>query len=411
MAEVIQLSAEPVGRAQIPFIDGLAAATKMVEEVAIKEEKERSPIRVEHDYVPAVTKASISAKGATLVKRNQIMVLAASPGMGKTMVVEALCAGLLASTYGKSDVDSLGFEFDREDTRDTIWIDLERDKDECSESMQRLIQRLELPNTTEFRLNQGPNKGNIKGFEFLSAAHIDKVDVRWNAIYKAVEERPVKAIVLDGGLMLVKDFNDIEQCSEAISRLRAIAIDHNLTIVLTLHTNKKSRDDVQGHMGGIAYKYARAMGMIMPLKSIKGYDGYADGERVVCFDSTIIDQAKSSYSGGAMLPFKWDYDLHMMASIDIEEPALSSPRGGHQPFDFSPEFFQKVWAAELALNGKIHSYKAKELLMKESNKGQTVVRDAISKGINQGFITSEGEGKSTYYSLKNLIRLDDEIPF
>ena len=91
-------------------------------------------------------------------------------------------------------------------------------------------------------------KQEIRAF---SIRRID-TELRWSYIVEQVNKRKPSAVIIDGIVDLVKDFNDPVESKEFVSKLLQFAAEQNILIICVLHTNKaKDDNNMRGHLGTI----------------------------------------------------------------------------------------------------------------------------------------------------------------
>ena len=165
----------------------------------------------------------------SFVTNQNLSVILASPGTGKS----SICESILASVLNK-DCDTLSFKVD-EDVQRAIYFDTERDLSMIDRSNERMLQRANVSEHLENALVVGLRENfSVK----------DKKE----KIIQVIEHYQPQLILIDGVSDLMSNTNSEEETNAVIEWLMNLIVKYNLSIITTLHPNKGT-DTARGWIG------------------------------------------------------------------------------------------------------------------------------------------------------------------
>lgn len=187
-------------------------------------------IRLENDY-PEPQYLLTAPNGTGTCPRGDIVGTKAKSKNGKTIFVSMLGASIHKSNvFMKSNFQGSTI----------LYFDTEQNERNTA----RVLRRMNALCGYDTKVS----KDEIRAY---SIRRIDTLS-RWAYITEQVNKRNPAAIIIDGIVDLVQDFNDIKESKEFINKLLQFAQDKDICIICVLHTNK-SQDDhgMRGHLGTI----------------------------------------------------------------------------------------------------------------------------------------------------------------
>jgi len=165
----------------------------------------------------------------SFVTNQNLSVILASPGTGKS----SICESILASVLNK-DCDTLSFKVD-EAVQRAIYFDTERDLSMIDRSNERMLQRANVSEHLENALVVGLRENfSVK----------DKKE----KIIQVIEHYKPQLILIDGVSDLMSNTNSEEETNLIIEWLNKIITHYNLSLITTLHPNKGT-DTARGWIG------------------------------------------------------------------------------------------------------------------------------------------------------------------
>ena len=165
----------------------------------------------------------------SFVTNQNLSVILASPGTGKS----SICESILASVLNK-DCDTLSFKVD-EAVQRAIYFDTERDLSMIDRSNDRMLQRANVSEHLENALVVGLRENfSVK----------DKKE----KIIQVIEHYQPQLILIDGVSDLMSNTNSEEETNLIIEWLNKIITHYNLSLITTLHPNKGT-DTARGWIG------------------------------------------------------------------------------------------------------------------------------------------------------------------
>ena len=78
---------------------------------------------------------------------------------------------------------------------------------------------------------------------------------RFDFIKHSIEQDQPDLVIIDGIADLIYNYNDVNESNDMVSRLAAIANEHNCCIVVVMHQNKGQKDkNMKGHLGTMLFQ-------------------------------------------------------------------------------------------------------------------------------------------------------------
>jgi len=319
------------------------------------------------DNEPPTLPPIIELQGTSILTYQNISVLIAQPGLGKSSVCEAILSKII-----NKDADSLGIDVT---ATKCLYIDCERTNADVHASWRRMMRRAKVKTAEEVI--------------YAGISRIGKRDERKSTIEKLIQDNEgIDLLVIDGAGDLVEDPNSLIESIELKAWIRTITSKYGLSILTTLHSNKGT-DTPRGHIGSELLREAEC---ILTIKR--------EGE--IRKITTDFEHGKNRNGGHVETYFKYcDYAGGMISATIEEFNASSSPNYQKRHMDPPITYFddrEKIHTALSHIVGK-EALGYKDLLAKVKkhifeHHGGCMSGDNVCKA----WITSLVEGK---YLIKN----------
>jgi hypothetical protein len=187
------------------------------------------------NYIPKIIPPVISINGVGFLTIENIAVIVATRGYGKS----SICESILSNLVNKS-CDCLGFEIG-EGVQRAIFLDMERTEFDVYDSWRRLIRRAEV--------KEGDETLNEK-ILFKGLRKARQIDIKLKEIEKIIIEYKPQLVILDTAKSFVPSINDEIKCKEFVSWMEMIAWKYQCAILTTLHPNKQKDKKTEETIGG-----------------------------------------------------------------------------------------------------------------------------------------------------------------
>lgn len=252
------------------------------------------------DNEPPLPKPIIDIQSIPVLTYQNISVLIAQPGFGKSSICEAILSKVISR-----DAPSFGINVD---SKKALYIDCERTDIDVHTSWKRMMNRA---NTRE-----------TGAVIFMGMRMIAKFSERKKVIERVLNENPeIDLLIVDGAGDLVLDTNSLMEAVELKAWLRSLTSLHALSILTTLHPNPGDNKP-RGHLGSEMLREAQSIliiekqGEIRKLttefkhgKNRNGTDAetffkWGDNESMMiqATRDDFISQGKEDYQGRKKMP-------------------------------------------------------------------------------------------------------------
>ncbi len=321
----------------------------------------------------------LSLFGVKLLTEGNLMTVVMRPGVGKSSLCEALCAGAV-----NKEADSFGFEVDLHG-RGLLFIDTERTVNDLGRGYKRIIRRAGA--YQEKGLMQGDKLWKINAYSYRVLESAEKY-------VKHLEEHLKKGdfslVILDQVADFLKSINKEDEAMGFVKKLEYLSAHYKTCFLLTIHPNPMDK----------TFKPNGWIGSFLLKKSETVMAGWFAENRTSIL-STEFEHGKVRNSKGTVeTAFKWSEEDNMHMSIRLTENIKDSVKRYafldkiiYQVFDLVPN-----WTAEdlvVVLKEKANK-KNKEMITEDFLKTYSA-----EMGIIQKF--------GIHYSLTNTD--DDSAPF
>lgn len=190
---------------------------------------------------PPDLKPILTINDVQVLTHQNISVIIAAPGSGKSSVCEAICSSAI-----NRDCDSLGIKVSDE-VKNVLFIDTERVNTDVWNSYDRMNKRAGETDS---------HKAQIVGLRM-----VPRLDERKRVIEDLIKHHKPQLIILDGAGDMVTDTNSLEQAIETRIWFRELTVKYQLSILTTLHPNKGSKSP-RGHIGSELLREAHGVFII-----------------------------------------------------------------------------------------------------------------------------------------------------
>lgn len=187
------------------------------------------------NYVPKITPPVISINGVGFLTIENIGVLVATRGYGKSSICESILSNLL-----NKNCDCLGFEIG-EGVQRAVFLDMERTDYDVWNSWRRMIARAEI--------KEGDETINDKVL-FKGLRKERGIENKFKAIEKIIIEFNPQIVMLDTAKSFVPSINDEIKCKQLGEWMERITYEYQCAILTTLHPNKQKETGKEELIGG-----------------------------------------------------------------------------------------------------------------------------------------------------------------
>ena len=237
----------------------------------------------------------LSINGVSFLTQENICVLVATRGYGKSNI----CESILANVINK-DCDSLGFEVG-EVVKTALYIDNERSAFDVYEGFERLHRRANTIDLNDEDFEEVNKKIGFKALKKLGAIHKRKAQTE-----KLVREYKPQLLILDTAKSFVSSIIDEKDCREFVAWCVELCWKNNLSILTTLHPNKNKKEGEQETIGGgwlgrlLEEECEGVLKVTMNIDEVR-----------------TITSTKNRNSGQQQTSFKYCDELKMMVQCDV----------------------------------------------------------------------------------------------
>lgn len=229
----------------------------------------------------------ISIQGKNVGSINNAVVITGKPKSRKSVVAHAVIGAAL------SRAPCLGIECNVLNG-DVILIDTEQSKHDLFKSLTRMKHLI--------NLQTFPESLKVYSFRQLNPDQIK------NGISEILEtNKKVKLIIIDGGLDLINNMNDIEETKQTIDFIKQMLSRYNICLVMILHQSKSTNFTI-GHFGSFMDRFAQSN--IQVTKDDAG-------------NSSISSQMMRSDADFKSFDFYYNYNVNNYTISYLEDTELS----------------------------------------------------------------------------------------
>lgn len=248
--------------------------------------------------IPPDDNILVSIQGKNILSQGNILTISGKPKSRKSVIAHSI----LSSAISNKAV--LGIECNLPDDAEVVLIDTEQSTNDLSRSLQRLKQMA--------HLESFPNKLKVYTFRTLNA---EKIKI---AIPKILTDNPnVRLLIIDGGLDLISNMNDIIEVKETIDWFKSLLVNFSVGIVTIVHQSKSSNFTI-GHLGSFLDRFSQSVIEVSKLDN---------------GNSQIKSQYMRSDSDFANYEFYFNYNINAYAINWTESDSLTK----NSIDDYTPE--------------------------------------------------------------------------
>jgi hypothetical protein len=181
----------------------------------------------------------INIQGKNVGSIGNSVVIAGKPKSRKSVVAHAIVASAI------SNKPILGIECNLPNLQDdVILIDTEQAKHDLYKSLQRMKTLAEIEHL--------PQNLKVYSFRKLDANGIKK------GIEKILENKSVRLIVIDGGLDLINNMNDVPESKATIDFIKTLLDSNKICLVMIIHLSKSTNFTI-GHFGSFMDRFSQSV--------------------------------------------------------------------------------------------------------------------------------------------------------
>lgn len=237
------------------------------------------------DNQPEAPVPVLTIKGSPVLTYQNISVLIAQPGYGKSSICEAILSGVVSK-----DAKCLGIAVR---AKKALYIDCERTDYDVHASWRRMVSRV----------GAGYKDGAVV---FMGMRMVSSLEDRKRCIEQVLTEQPdIDLLIVDGAGDLVMDTNSLQEANEVKVWMRSLTAQYALSILTTLHPNPTDNKP-RGHLGSEMLREAESILCV----EVNG------GVRKL---TTDFKHGKNRNGGSAETFFKWCEDEGMMVETTADD--------------------------------------------------------------------------------------------
>jgi KaiC/GvpD/RAD55 family RecA-like ATPase len=189
----------------------------------------------------------ISIQGKNVGSAGNVVVITGKPKSRKSVVAHAIIGASL------SNAPVLGIEANLIDEKnEVILIDTEQSKHDLYRSLERMKRLIELETLPE-------------NFKCYSVRKLDPERIK-KVIEQICLNGKVKLMIIDGGLDLIMNMNDVIEAKETINFIKQILEKFNVCLVMIIHQSKSTNFTI-GHFGSFMDRFAQSNIEVTKLES------------------------------------------------------------------------------------------------------------------------------------------------
>lgn len=275
---------------------------------------------------------------------------------GKTAVLGAATAAIIAAHHDRPSQDTLGFTAPHT-TDAVIVIDTEQSPYDAYLCYHRSLKRAGQETDPDWLYHYslvGCTPEQIKDAILAALASVG----------------PVFTLILDGVADLVNSVNDEAECNGLVVWLRGIAVQYNCPIICVIHSNEsvQSGDDGRGHLGKQLIRKAESNLLLKKTGEVTTV--------------TSDKQRKAPITEKDGIAFQWSDEAQMHVSVKSDAPT-TAVKGGRTK-EFQVERFISIFprSPEKAMTRQALLRYAQEI----TEVSDTSFRRALNQGVQDGIL-------------------------
>lgn len=260
---------------------------------------------------PPQKRVVFEAMGVPVCTEGNLTVISALPGAGKSAYIASFMAAAMASA---ESADTLGIYGPNKSGGLLLHIDTEQDPNDSWHLAKRAMRRAEVTSRPDW-------------LHSYSLADFKREDRR-AALLTLLEancERPIFAVLIDGGADLIASVNDEEEAIAFVEQLHQLAIRFRAPVIVVLHINKGQNAKTRGHLGSELSRKCETE-FLLTQKD----------------DVTTVTQTKVRRKPITPYGFKWsdEHEMHVLCDPPRDPELIKLAR---EVFDGDPEVGQNEW--------------------------------------------------------------------
>lgn len=250
--------------------------------------------------------------GATVSTPGNLTTIIAQPKAGKSAVVGAMIASILAE-HG----DFLGFRSDgNQHNLPVLHFDTEQSCEDAGRCLNQVLERA--------GLNELP--GWVHSYHLDGMQPADALRFVLDAVsYHAASTKKLHSVFIDGVGDLIGDVNDLKAATSLVALLRGLATEYDCPFIVVLHLNPSGDKTAgRGHLGSQLERKA---------ESNLRLDMDASGACRIWSTKQRRKPIPKQYA----IPFRWDDDKGMYVSCIGDDESYIKPQTFGRPRKATPE--------------------------------------------------------------------------
>ena len=250
----------------------------------------------------------LTFNGKEIATSNNIIAFIAGKSSGKTSSVTAV----ISSMMGPVGRDYLGFQGFNPNGKAVIYFDTEQSKYDFEQMQFRAIYRAGIEAPPSW----------FEAYHLKPFNAEDRRQMVLDRIRAAHTERGCILAVIDGGVDLMRNFNDVDQSSMFIDELMEVTEQTGVTLIVTLHVNpgqKKNehQEKARGHFGTMLEQKAETV-ILLSKKIVQGVE------------EMVIESKDARHGRADSSKIRWNEAKKMLCTVSKEseedEAELQSKR-------------------------------------------------------------------------------------
>lgn len=318
------------------------------------------------DNAPSRAEALMELDNVRILSRGNISMLTAGAGLGKSSILEAACASVLAPM----GPDSLGLSISG---KAVLFIDTERSAAQHNDSWRRMMKRAGYTHGT-------PCPPCVR-WECIS--EMERLEDRLNYLWSRIDiDNAAEVVLLDGIGDFVADPNDSDECTALIYRLSAVVKRRDIGLFTTLHVNPSTNPEkARGVLGSELWRKVESSLIV------KRTD-----DEVRCLTNQYSLGKNRSGSDQLAHYFAWGTEEKMF--VTTEAPASVERKSGTGA----------QWDAIVQVLGEREKWGYKDAVtaaMAATGRGERTAKSRVDELVKLGRVQKNGDGTYSVPQKKN----------